>query len=369
MAQACDRIVNNLRQSGINVDLVHFCPHQNSKVIQQQNGRMFVFPDQDGPGHTLNCLYNLLQAESYKTEYTHIVAFGGTVPIIALPIFKNWFKAAAILLLRGNDFDLGIFSPGKRGVLLDAIDAADRICILAEELFAKLSALTDGDKISLIPNGIDLNTWKTDETDIAFADQWKKENVESGRSVIGLIGQFKAKKGGVFLLTNVLAANLQNDFHFLLIGDVAPPMQEWLDQQGTALSISQLPFLDHFELLRYYPICDFVALPSFYDGMPNVLLEAGGLGIPVIAAKTGGISDVICHSKKLQPLSFHPGDRHACRSALWHASRADKETRIAAGEELKKTIEEHFDQNSETNGYINILNKTCKKPNIGFIKV
>ncbi len=368
MAQACDRIVNNLRQSGINVDLVHFCPHQNSRVIQQQNGRMFVFPDQDGPGHTLNCLYNLLQSDSYKTEYTHIVAFGGTTPIIALPIFKHWFKSAAILLLRGNDFDLGIFSPGKRGLLLDAIDAADRICILAEELFAKLSALTDCDKISLIPNGIDLDSWNTDETDIAFANQWKKENVEADRKVIGLIGQFKAKKGGVFFLTNVLAANLQNDFHFLIIGDVAPQMQDWLDQQGTSFSISQIPFLDHFELLRFYPICDFIALPSFYDGMPNVLLEAGGLGIPVIAAKAGGISDVISHSPQIIPFSFHPGDRHACRAALWNAARSDKKDRLSAGKELKEAIRKHFNQNTETINYINILNYTCKKPNIGFIK-
>lgn len=368
MAQACDRIVDNLRRSDLEIDIVHFGPHRSPKVVQQQNGRLVNMPDTDGPGHSLNCLYNLLTAPGYQREYSHIVAFGGYLPCIALPIFKNWLKTRALLLLRGNDFDLGIFSPGRRQLLFDAFSSADRVCVLSRELENKLSPFIDPDKIELIANGIDLERWQPDQSDFRTAQTWRLETVADNRILIGLIGQFKAKKGGTFLLSNVLAANLENDFHFLLIGDVAEPMQEWLDQHQEKLAFTRLPFLDHFELLRYYPACDYVALPSFYDGMPNVLLESGALGIPVIASRVGGITDVLQDVESHHELSFHPGDRHGCRAALWQASKLSAQQRKDAGKELQKRIKQSFNARIECDNYLSLLHSLAKKSDIGFMK-
>lgn len=369
MAQACDRIVDNLRRNEVSIDVVHFGPHRAARVIQQQNGRLINIPDDEGPGHSLNCLYNLLTSPEYRVEYSHIIAFGGYMPIIALPVFKNWLKTRAILLLRGNDFDLGIFSPTRRPLLVDAFAAADKVCVLSRELKEKIAPFVKNDKIELIYNGIDIDNWKLDESDHKAAQAWRQATVKPQHKVIGLIGQFKAKKGGTFLLSNVLAANLHEHFHFLLIGDVAESMQEWLDEHRENLSFTQLPFLDHFELLRYYPACDYIALPSFYDGMPNVLLEAGALGIPVIAARAGGISDVIDGEKALQELSFHPGDRHGCRAALWQAANISEEQHQSVGSTLQLRIKQMFNSEIETSHYLALLAKLAKKSDIGFMKV
>ncbi len=368
MAQACDRIVNNLRRRGFSIDVVHFGPHRSIKVVQQQNGRLFNMPDGEGPGHTLNCLYNLLSSREYATDYSLIVAFGGYLPLVALPVFKAWFNTRAALLLRGNDFDLGIFSPGRRHLLFDAFSAADRVCVLSREVEEKIMPFIDPEKIERIANGIDLADWVADSSDLQSADKWREDNVAEERRVIGLIGQFKAKKGGTFFLGNVLAANLNEKFHFLLIGDVADPMQEWLEEHREKLSFTQLPFLDHFELLRYYPACDFIALPSFYDGMPNVLLEAGALGIPLIAARVGGITDVIDDLPEQAALLFHPGDRHGCRAALWQADQTSAEQRRQIGKALQQHIVAHFDSKIETEAYVQLLQKLAKKSDIGFMK-
>lgn len=365
MAQACDRIVSNLRNCNVEVDVAHFCSHKTIKVIQQQNGKLFIIPSNDGPGHGLNCFWNLLQSADYRSEYTHIVAFGGYFPILALPIFKAWTGAKAITLLRGNDFDLGIFSPSRRGVLLDAFSASDVVSVLSSDQKTKIAPFVEPGKVFTIFNGINLEEWETDSSDLAKAQDWKSKNVEEGKLVIGLIGQLKAKKGGSFFLSNVLSSKLESNFHFLIIGDVAEDLEAWLEERKDRLSFTRKPFLDRWELLSWYPTCDYIALPSFYDGMPNVLLEAGALGIPVIAAAAGGISDVLIDESC--GIIFHPGDRHSCRAGIWSMTEKDSQQRESLGINLKTRVKNHFSAAVETEAYFKMLQKTLSAKKIGFV--
>lgn len=362
MAQACDRIVSNLRQSGLTVDVVFFCHGAAStRVIEQQNGREIIFATSDSGGHDLNCLFNFLTRPGAHVSYTHLVAFGGNLPILALPVFSAWLKCAAVTMFRGNDFDLGIFSPPKRIALGAAITASNSVCVLSNELAARIAALFPQASLQVIANGIDTTTWRAEKFDLDSAAAWRAGQVSGGRLVVGLFGQFKAKKGGRFLLENVLKAGLQDSFHFMIVGDVETDMQTWLDENSNRLHFTRLPFLDRLELLGRYPACDYIALPSHYDGMPNVLLEAGALGIPVIAARTGGISDVT--ADLLDAVTFHPGDDAACRQALWNAGHMTGPQLHELGKALQNRIFEHFTAARETAAYLAVFKQTAKGKN------
>ncbi|PKL42227.1 MAG: glycogen synthase [Candidatus Riflebacteria bacterium HGW-Riflebacteria-1] len=355
MAQACDRIVGNLRQAGLQIDIVFFTNAGHSfKSVQQTNGRLLVVPAGDSPGHTLNCLYNYLSDPMHRVEYSHIVAFGGYLPVMALPVFKAWLNSRAITMLRGNDFDLGVFSAQRRALLADAVNISEATCVLSSEAQQKVALLFPKAKLKLVANGVDSDSWRCESCDYEAAENWKKQNPAENRLTIGIIGQLKEKKGVIFFLENVLQAGLHESFRFLLIGDVEPQVQEWLNAKTDRLSIVQLPFLDRFELLRWYPVCDYVALPSHYDGMPNVLLEAGALAIPVIAARVGGISEVL--PETLQQLTFHPGNAEDCREALWQAARLNSEERHEIGESFAGHVARHFSSQRETKGYLKIFN-------------
>ncbi len=356
MAQACDRIVSNLRGAGFNIDIVSFLNGvSNTRIVQQQNGKLIIHPAIEGSGHTLNCLWNLLTGPGFSADYSHIVAFGGYLPTLALPVFKEWLSAKSVMMLRGNDFDLGIFSPARRHVLFDAFRSSDAVCVLSSDQENKLKKLVPGVNIVKIPNGIDLNGWVPDQIELENAANWRKENVEPARKVIGMIGQFKSKKGGVFFLKNLLAANLGDRFHILIVGDVEEEMQQWLEEQSDELSFTQIPFMDRWELLSWYPACDFIALPSFYDGMPNVLIEAAGIGIPIIAAKAGGIGDIL--EGVAEDFCFHPGDRHGCREALWKAAEQDESSKNKMGEALKRHISEKFSSEIEAENYAKLFDE------------
>lgn len=359
MAQACDRIVSNLRQSGVVIDVAFFTPSSLLfKNIQQHNGRLLVIPCTDSPGHALNCLYNHLTDPAGKVTHTHVVAFGGYMPILALPIFAAWLRASAITMLRGNDFDLGIFSPQRRAMLADALNSSKAVCVLTKELQQKVSLLYPAVKPEVIANGIECKNWHCDSSDYQAARLWKQQNPASGRLTVGIIGQLKEKKGVIFFLENVLRAGLNDRFRFLLIGDIEPQVQEWLDTRQEQFVIVQMPFLDRFELLQWYPVCDFIALPSHYDGMPNVLLEAGALGIPILAARVGGINEVLPASQQL--LTFHPGNADDCSETIARAVDLSDEDRHRLSTELKAYITEHFDANRETSSYVKLFNRLAK---------
>ncbi len=359
MAQACDRIVMNLRRAGLTVDLVFFsCAATRICCNECQQGLEIVMPVADSPAHDLNCLFNLLQRPALKAAYSGIVAFGGNLPVLALPVFAAWLTCPAYTLLRGNDFDLGIFVPQRRLALRDAVMASRKVCVLSNELLQRVVSFFSGANLTVVPNGIDTEVWQPEPFDITRAEAWRQANVDPARIVVGMIGQFKAKKGGMFLLENVIKAGMTRDFHFVLVGDVENDLQVWLEQNEHQLQISRFPFTDRFQLISHYLACDYIALPSHYDGMPNVLLEAGALGCPVIAARTGGIAEVL--PDEMQPLTFHPGDSDECRQALRNALNQTAESRKSAGQALKNRINSDFNAATETAAYLNIFQAHTK---------
>ena len=97
----------------------------------------------------------------------------------------------------------------------------------------------------------------------------------------------KAKKGGVFLLDALTRSGVADRFHLLLAGWMAPDMEAWLAEHE--LEHTALPFLDRYELLPWYAACDFLAIPSFYDGLPNVLVEAAALGVPLLVVPSAWV--------------------------------------------------------------------------------
>ncbi len=358
MAQACDRIVANLRKNNIYTDVAFFNSSAGSfKVVSQMNGKLIAVPISDSPAHNLNILFNYITDSDNKLKYTHIAAFGGTTPMLALPIYKSWLGTKAVTLLRGNDFDVGIFQPNKRQILFDAFKASDAVCVLSNEVKNRVGSLFPELNLIHIPNGIDLDDWIQDPYDLEEALKFRQENnISEDHILIGIFGQLKEKKGIVFFLENLLRTGLQEKISFLMVGDVEEQVQTWITEHSTeetALRIIQLPFMDRFELLSKYPACDFIALPSHYDGMPNVLLEAGALGIPVIAARTGGIFEVL--PKEQYTLTFHPGNADQCRHALNNAAALSKYERKAVGNCLKEYIKNNFNIQKESEAYLNLF--------------
>jgi glycogen(starch) synthase len=359
MAQSCDRIVRGLRRRGVEVDVVHWSArHTGVRVEQQERGRLIRCEVGEDAAHAINLAWNVLgRSDSFVSQ---VVAFGGFLPLLAAPSFAAWLGAPLTTLLRGNDFDTGIVSPRRGWMLRDALARSASIGVVSRDHQHKVARLFPEPRVRWIPNGIDTADWALLDMDRETARAWRERNVGEGRRVVGLFGHLKQKKGGLFFLDAVEASRVAGRLHLLIVGEIEPAMLLRLEALGSAVAWSHVPFVDRFELLPWYACCDVVALPSLYDGMPNVLLEAGALGLPVLASTAGGMADVLGSTETA--LTFAPGDAYACRRALQAALHMSEPELKQSGAELQARILADFDARTEAARYHEFLLETARTP-------
>ncbi len=137
----------------------------------------------------------------------------------------------------------------------------------------------------------------------------------------------------------------------ILVGDVEEELlAEIVESEISHTSIS---FQDRFELLKYYLCCDALVIPSFYEGMPNVMLEAGALGVPVLASEVDGMADVIEH--KIDGFLFPPGNEDLCRRTFYDFFALSESERKQLGLNLQNKISNQYTAQHETANYKRIL--------------
>ncbi|MFP4095872.1 MAG: glycosyltransferase family 4 protein [Cyclobacteriaceae bacterium] len=357
MAQSCDRIVHQLRQQGVNIDVIHFSTRKKPYHWQKQaQGRYLACPFEEDSAHTLNRLWQFLQDE--QTVYTHFVAFGGNLPVMAASVLPACLQLPLVSLFRGNDLDAALFSARRQPVLLKVLQQSAAVATVSRDKVAKIRSLCPEAKVFYTPNGIDTRQWQLSPSDREKAAGWKRENAD-GRKVIGLFGHLKAKKGVPFFLEALQRSGISSRVHLLMVGHVGESLQDMLNNQPQ-ISYSCLPFMDRYELLGYYPACDAIAIPSFYDGMPNVMLEAGALGIPLIAAQVDGMKDLLADEPEEFGWLFKAAKLPDAADCLKSWSLASPQEISRRAENCRQRILEHYHQEKEAANYLEILIKTLR---------
>src|SRR6185369_4714579 len=134
MSVSCDRIVRGLRRAGVHVDVVHL-----------DRG----FPD---AAHTINTTWNRIRASA--AECTHVVAFGGYLPMLAAPAYAAWLDRPLVTLIRGNELDAGL----RRSAAVCTVTSEH-----AEKIAALYAPLYKGIAPRVIANGIDFDLWQATE--------------------------------------------------------------------------------------------------------------------------------------------------------------------------------------------------------------
>lgn len=113
---------------------------------------------------------------------------------------------------------------------------------------------------------------------------------------IGYIGRLSAEKG-VQNFTEALSAILSNhlDLRVLIGGDgqLKETIEKSLQEQGIRSNVDLPGWISHDGLPKYLNQLRLLVLPSYTEGLPNIMLEAMACGTPVLATPVGAIPDVI----------------------------------------------------------------------------
>jgi glycosyltransferase involved in cell wall biosynthesis len=169
------------------------------------------------------------------------------------------------------------------------------------------------EEISYLPNAMDHETWhppSIERRQKARADL----GIANNEHVVLAIARFVEDKQHNLLL-EIMAPLLKKhpNVRLLLVGE--GPLKEEVNQQIHNLQISKqaeiLPVTKDTGPL--YQAADLFVLASRNEGTPNVLLEAGYYGLPVVAFRVGGVASC-CYGNNFQLVN--PGDRDAFASAV-----------------------------------------------------
>lgn len=348
MAVSCDRLIKNFRKKGIEIHIIHFT-NRNKKFVTQSNikGSYSAVPITKSEEFTLSLCSEFILQLPFLNDITHIVAFGSSLSINIAPIISKWTENPLITFIRGNDFDEGIFSK-RRDKLLYALKNSKYIFTVTNEKKEKINKLIHQKNAHFTPNGINRNLW-----DASKSHQKKITSLKSQfqKKTIAVVGQLKIKKGIINFCEVFNKFPYKEEYTLCFIGDIDYQTKETISAYN--IDVAFFPFTNQNELLIYYYACDIFAIPSFYDGMPNVLLEAGITKNLVIASNVGGIKDVIEHKKDgflYNPL--HPTELIDVLLKIHRLSDTERQNIIV---NLFTKITTSFTEEKEITNYLKIL--------------
>lgn len=129
-------------------------------------------------------------------------------------------------------------------------------------------------------------------------DKFKiKKKFDERDNLVGYIGRLSEEKGVLNFVKAIpeILKQEQNDLEFLIGGDgqLRDKMEKYLDKENLNDKVKLTGWIPHDELLDYLNELKLVVLPSYTEGLPNIMLEAMACGTPVLATPVGAISDVI----------------------------------------------------------------------------
>lgn len=145
-------------------------------------------------------------------------------------------------------------------------------------------------------NGIDPSRFATTSERKLAAQQLRKQfQLPEEASVIGFVGRFTRDKGIKELLESFLILSEKYPaLYLLLVGDFDQTDPVPFKTQKTIQTHPRVivpGFVD--DVAAYYQLMDIVALPTYREGFPNVVLEAGAAKKPVVATKATGCVDAV----------------------------------------------------------------------------
>jgi teichuronic acid biosynthesis glycosyltransferase TuaC len=115
-------------------------------------------------------------------------------------------------------------------------------------------------------------------------------HLASDKIVVLFVGVLSAAKGVPELVDAIIANGDQ--FRGVFVGD-GPKMGYGSDDPRGAGCVEYRGFRPHEEIVTYMSAADVLVLPSHNEGLPTVLVEAGSIGLPVIASAVGGIPTLL----------------------------------------------------------------------------
>lgn len=252
----------------------------------------------------------------YTTFLLDLFLKGKGVPILHTQRIQTWSRR---FLFREGDFVAAV-SESLRKHMVDYFDVPE-------------------ERTRAVVNAVSLNA-PDPETLRLLREKFPRQ---PGQLFALCSGRFHGQKGHAYLIEAVeqLAPDLRKRLKIFLAGD--GPLEEELKHKIREKKLGEnFIFCGYVkEISAYLEFCDFLVLPSLWEGLPRVILEGFFMGRPAIATDIPGTADVVINgSNGLLVGAKNPADlKEAFRVLLEQPERLKKITEGARESSKKYSFE------------------------------
>jgi glycosyltransferase involved in cell wall biosynthesis len=205
------------------------------------------------------------------------------------------FRKPVVVSARGSDVNQFADYPVIRWCLRYTLSRATRVIAVCQALKEAMIRLgIPGEKISVIPNGVDCGTFHP-----LSKDEARRRLGLTSRTTILSVGGLIPRKGFDLLikaLKILLDEVHQKELFLISVGE--GPYRNELEKLVSSLHLSEhvrfVGAVPHQELYVWYNAADLFCLASSREGWPNVILESLACGTPVVATDIWGVPEIIC---------------------------------------------------------------------------
>ena len=200
------------------------------------------------------------------------------------------------------------------------------------------------ENIRVINSGLELADYRKVDVDKGR----KRDELGAGQDTIlvGMIGRLEPVKGpeyfieGARLVIDSLSKGHEwQGLKFLIVGDGS--LRNILENRCSELGISDKVIFTGWreDIPEILSILDILVLPSLNEAVGRILIEAGASGIPVVAAKVGGVPEIVKDNET--GVLVQPKDPDSMAQGIMDLLE-DKDKRLRMGEASKKWIDDKF---------------------------
>lgn len=262
---------------------------QNVKVMKiNHKGSSKIF------ARIVNYLYAQIQVLSFIfkiTDKTNIFLFfiggeGLVLPFLALKLLGK----KIILMLAGNMvkehfLKNDVFSPLVFLLNKFNFTLADTLLVYSHSMIHQANLEKYQNKILTIhEHSIDFNRFNI------------KTEISKRPNTVGYLGRLSAEKGVLNFIKSIpLVLKNKSNTNFVICGEglLKNGLLRIIETEKLHENVKLFEWIKHEDVPKYLNQLKLLVVPSFSEGLPNVVLEAMACGVPVLATPVGAIPDII----------------------------------------------------------------------------
>jgi glycosyltransferase involved in cell wall biosynthesis len=172
-----------------------------------------------------------------------------------------------------------------RWMIQFAIDHSDQVVLLSDGIRSAFTPIEDGTKVIVIPNPVDITEYRR-----------AVGKAQDGKELVVLFMGWIIREKGVYDLVEAIPQVISRvpGARFVFAGNKeVERLRDMLRERHLDRVAEVVGWVSGEAKLKLLRESHLLVLPSYTEGVPNVLLEAMAAGLPVLTTPVGGIPSIV----------------------------------------------------------------------------